>query len=181
MKALIFDTETTGLPAKSSDLKLQPKIIELAAIGLDLDTGEEFGRFDSLFNPEQRLDPIITKITGLKDEDLRDAPLFGEKAPAFLSLVQKADAIVAHNLSFDHSLVTFEFMRLGMEERWFSAIPKGRICTVEQTIFLKRHRLRLSDLHEFLFGEPFAGAHRAMVDVEALVRCCIELRKRGIL
>lgn len=181
MKALVFDTETTGLPIKSSVLALQPKVIELAAIIVDLDTGKEHGRFESLFQPNIKLDAVITKITGLKDSDLIDAPLFGEKAKAFLSFMGEAEAIIAHNLSFDHNMLTFEYKRLGMEDSYFDALPKVRICTVEQTVFMKRHRLKLSALHELLFGEPFDGAHRAMVDVEALARCCVELKKEGIL
>lgn len=181
MKALVFDTETTGLPKKTMDLRQQPKIIELAAIAVDLDSGEELVRFESLFDPKQTLDPIITKITGLKDSDLRDQPLFGEKQQAFLGMMMRCDAIVAHNLSFDHSMLSFEFSRLDMIDRYHNSLPKARICTVEQTVFIKRRRLKLSELHEHLFGEAFEGAHRAMVDVEALVRICVELRKRGML
>jgi hypothetical protein len=56
-----------------------------------------------------------------------------------------------------------------------------RICTVEQTQHIKGFRLNLSGLHEFLFGEKFSGAHRAKVDVAALVRCSSEMFKREML
>jgi len=50
---------------------------------------------------------------------------------------------------------------------------------VQETEWIKGHRLSLSALHEELFGEPFSGAHRARVDVDALTRCFNELRQRG--
>lgn len=181
MISLVFDTETTGLPAKTQDIRQQPKVIELAAIAVDLDTGEEHGRFDSLFDPKQRLEKIITDITGLTDKDVSGQPLFGERQQAFLGLMSRCEAMIAHNLTFDHKMLQFEFRRLDMEQRYLDTIPTKRICTVEQTTFMKRRRMKLSELHEHLFGEAFEGAHRAMVDVEALVRICVELRKRKVI
>ncbi len=37
---------------------------------------------------------------------------------------------------------------------------------------------KLAELHRFLFGEYFEGAHDAMIDVEATMRCFLELVKR---
>jgi hypothetical protein len=54
-----------------------------------------------------------------------------------------------------------------------------KICTVEQTVHLKGYRVSLSVLHETLFGMPFTGAHRAKVDVSALLFICKELYRIG--
>ena len=85
--------------------------------------------------------------------------------------------MIAHNLSYDYAVLMAEFSRCCTEGsvKW----PIRRICTVQETEFMKGFRLNLTSLHEELFGEPFAGAHRARTDVEALTRCCIELFKRG--
>lgn len=40
---------------------------------------------------------------------------------------------------------------------------------------------KLSELHRFLFDEWFDGAHNAIVDVEATMRCLVELIKRGVI
>jgi len=174
MNTLIFDTETTGLLKSTlTPIARQPKIIEF--FGLGLEGLEEDGSVSFLFNPGEKLDKKITEITRLTDEDLKDAPKFDQMAGAIKELIENSDEIVAHNLSFDKMMVDIEMKRCGLTVRW----PR-LICTVECTEFLKGYRLSLSALHQELFGEAFEGAHRAEVDVRALARCFIELRKREI-
>ena len=72
-------------------------------------------------------------------------------------------------------MLDLEADRIGTKIVW----PKG-ICTVEATIHLIGRRMTLSELYQHLFGDSFAGAHRARRDVEALVRCCVELKKRDL-
>lgn len=107
---------------------------------------------------------------------LKGQPRFEANAFRVASLISQADEVVAHNLSFDLAVVNTEFARITKEPvPW----PEARICTVEATEWLKGFRLSLSALHELLFGEPFKGAHRAKVDVQALARCFFELRQKG--
>ena len=40
---------------------------------------------------------------------------------------------------------------------------------------------KLTELHEFLFGESFTGAHDALTDVKATARCFWELYKRRLI
>jgi len=174
MKTLVFDTETTGLiKNKLQPLERQPQIIEF--FGLSMVDGEEESSINQLFNPGIKLEEIITKITGIKDEDLESAPKFKDHAVQIKEFIESHDEIVAHNLSFDRSIVDFEMARCKLKIQW----PK-LICTVEATHYMLGHRLNLSKLHELLFGEPFEGAHRAEVDVRALARCFNELRKMEI-
>ena len=79
-------------------------------------------------------------------------------------------------MSFDQEMIDIEAERLGQILRW-----QRLVCTVEQTVHLRGHRLSLSLLHQHLFDEPFAGAHRAKVDVAALIRCSVELHKRRVI
>jgi DNA polymerase III subunit epsilon len=39
----------------------------------------------------------------------------------------------------------------------------------------------LEELHKKLFNQPFAGAHQALADVRACVRCYFELKQRNVL
>ena len=74
---IVFDLETTGLPkAEGSDLDLQPRIIEFGAIRYTDGTFEEYDRLEFMCNPGHELDPKITKITGITDEDLKDKKPF---------------------------------------------------------------------------------------------------------
>lgn len=178
MKVLAFDTETTGL-IENHTIKLDrlPEVIEFFGHIVDLKTGKVGRKLDTFIKPRKNISEEITKITGINDQDVADAPPFVEVADVIEDLISRADVVLAHNLSYDMEMVDTEFERLGRKIKW----PKGRICTVEQTIHLKGHRLSLSALHSFLFKEEFTGAHRARVDVAALTRCARELFKRGLL
>lgn len=175
MKTLVFDTETTDLVSNSLvPEKHQPHVIEFYGCIVD-DGGDILEELDFMCNPGVPVTDTITRITGIKPEDVADAPPFAHFAPQVYELIRKSNAVVAHNLTFDMSVIDTEFSRLRMQAFW----PNVRTCTVEATEWFCGYRLNLSALHEYLFKEPFAGAHRAKVDVMALVRCFNELRKRG--
>jgi len=176
MLAFIFDCETTGLVKNSLvPLKSQPRVIEFFGQLVDDLKQKVVDEVEFFCDPGVLLEPIITRITGIKQDDLKGKPKFKEFAPKVAEMIGKADVAVAHNLSFDAALVEFEMDRSDQEFGW----KQRMICTVEQTEWMRGHRLKLVDLHEELFGEPFTGAHRARTDVDALTRCYLELRKRG--
>lgn len=177
MKVIVFDTETTGLVQPLSlPLDKQPEIIELFAIKYDLKKDKKLGEVHYLFEPQKSISDVITKITGLSDKDVEGKPRFGHHAKAISNYLQKADAVIAHNFKFDQSMIEFEMKRVGLAVKW----PR-RICTVEQTMHIKHRRMKLNELHEYLFGESFSGAHRARADVEALLKCVKKLYKDGAL
>ena len=59
-------------------------------------------------------------------------------------------------------------------------IAASIVCTVELTEHKKGYRLKLSDLHEHLFGEDFKEAHDARADADALARCYVALLKADV-
>lgn len=187
MRAFIFDTETTDLiKNRHRPLSQLPHITELFGLVLEAKTTrltktynwQEKGNFNSLFNPGIPLSPEIQKITGLTDAVLADQPSFKSKANEIKKLIESSDMIVAHNLSFDRAMVEIEMERCGLGIKW----PKRMICTVESTEHFRSRRLKLMELHEYLFnGERFEGAHRAENDVRPLTRCFIELMNRGVI
>ena len=174
-RTLVFDTETTGLIDNNVvDVKRQPLIIEFYGCHVDFN-GKIIDELEFRCNPGIPLEPIITKITGLRDEDLKAEKSFKYHAQAVCDFIGQSDSVVAHNFSYDWAMINFEMQRAGLIAPW----PLIRICTVEETEWFKGHRLNLSALHEHLFGETFQDAHRAKNDVMALVRCFNELRERG--
>ena len=176
MIVFIFDTETTGLVRNSLvPLDQQPRIIEFFGHTIDNQTGHVLQEVEFFCDPGIMIEPVITKITGIRQSDLAGQKPFSAYAPTVCSMIKGADAVLAHNLSFDMALVEADCKRCNTDLTW----PERLICTVEQTEWMKGHRLSLSMLHEELFGEPFSGAHRARVDVGALTRCYLELVKRG--
>lgn len=179
MKAILFDTETTDLmPNSVIALEHRPHIIEFYAMELTMagdGTWHKTGELEFFCKPPVPISEEITRITGIKPDDVRGAKRFREHADAVAAFFAGKDMAVAHNLSYDHAVVNTEFERLDRDMEW----PTEKLCTVEATEHLKGYRLSLSALHEELFGEPFTGAHRARVDVEAMGRCFMELWKNG--
>jgi DNA polymerase-3 subunit alpha (Gram-positive type) len=177
---IIFDTETTGLPVNSIiDIKKQPKIIEFAAIKIDDDTLEEIDRIDFKVNPKEKISKKITEITGLTDEDLVNEKPFSARYDQLVDFFLGEKYLVAHNIEFDMNLLKYELIRLGKECQF--PYPPNQICTVTKTHSINGYRLNLGKLYNILFGKEMKSAHRAMVDVEYLTECYIELKNRKII
>lgn len=171
-----FDTETTNLINSGMvPIDKQPEIIEFYGCRVDLTTGEVLAEVDELIKPRRPLTPETTRITGIKEADLADRSPFAAFADPIAALLEGSPGVMAHNLSFDMEMTALEFGRLGRILAW----PRRKLCTVERTVHLRGHRMTLTHLHEHLFGEGFPDAHRARVDVQAMVRCAVELHKRG--
>lgn len=175
MKILFMDFETTGLLKPSPvPLSKQPHAIEYYGCIVDSDTLEIESDFDALIKPPVAITKEITKITGIKPEDVENSPTIAEVAPNIRQQFAQVSLMVAHNASYDGEIAKIEFERLGESVK----IPQ-LFCTVEQTYHILGYRQKLNDLHLHLFGEKFSGSHRAKEDVHALLRCYRELVKRG--
>lgn len=175
-RALIFDTETTGIPKHpNAKMKVQPRIIEFGAVLVDVDC-RVLEEFSILIQPEERLEPIITKITGLTDNDLAGRPLFKEVLVEVQRAFSSADLMIAHNLPFDVNMIQLELQRLGKENEF--TWPAAGLCTVQEFAEFYGRRPRLIQLYEDTLGKPLAQTHRASDDCIALAEI---ISKKGIL
>jgi DNA polymerase III epsilon subunit-like protein len=166
---ILLDFETTGLTLpSSSDLELQPKIIEIGAIKVS-DKGSIVSELWELVDPKQEISAEITKITGLKPEDLKGKRTIEELIPELASFFLGTHTLVAHNLAFDRDVLYFELLRTGWERRF--PFPPNQICTVDATMHIKGRRMKLVELYEHTQGKPLAQTHRALDDVKALWEC----------
>ena len=176
MKHLVFDTETTGIPSNSiRAADKQPRIIEITMLVWD-DAKDTVFTIDGMFDPEIPIPPAVTKVTGITDAMVKGVQLFrGENATTIRDMIEESDVVVAHNLSFDKLVIDSEFERANERKpNW----PRG-VCTVEATEHINGYRMKLGELHRYLFASDIEGAHRAKSDVEALLRCYQELIKLG--
>jgi DNA polymerase III epsilon subunit-like protein len=186
--ALVMDTETTGL-IENRIVKNErlPELIEFYGAVVDLDNDHVLDEQEHLVRPTQALSDqpapgprgrkskkTITDITGISNEMLVSHPKFSEVADRIIAIIEAAPLVIAHNASYDQEILDIEAARLGRQIHW----PR-LLCTVEQTVHLTGKRLTLTDLHNLLFEEKFADAHRAKADTQALIRCCRELVRRG--
>ncbi|NNK54936.1 MAG: DNA polymerase III subunit alpha [Flavobacteriaceae bacterium] len=189
---LIFDTETTGLPkrydAPLSDSDNWPRCIQIAW-QLHDDMGNLLENEDYLVQPEEFNIPYDSeKIHGISTElaQQQGKPL-DEVVQRFLETLEKSKFVVGQNVDFDINIMGAEFYRLGIENALASK-PVLDTCT-ETTAQLcqlpggrggKFKLPTLTELHQFLFDQPFAEAHNATADVEATTRCFLELIRRQI-
>lgn len=116
MRYAIVDIETTGGSPKTS------RITEIAIFVHD--GTKVVDEFTSLINPEIRIPPFITSLTGITNEMVADAPYFYEVAKKIVELTEDA-IFVAHNAAFDYSFVQAEFKSLGYE------FKRETLCTVK--------------------------------------------------
>lgn len=176
---IFLDVETTGLvlpaPALIDD---QPRIIEFGAIRLD-NKFKEIGRLSFMANPGIELPPIITKITGITARQVSEAQPFLHNYPAVVDLFEGETVICAHNCSFDTNLLFFELIRMGMEKKF--PWPRIHVCTVEQTMQINNKRMKLENLYKYLFKADPKQTHRAIGDVELLIKVYKELVKREMI
>ena len=164
---LVYDTETTGLTLHpNAEVRKQPRMIEFGAALLSSTTGEVVDTWNVLINPGEPLPAIITKITGITDEDLKGAAPFAAALPAMRMMFERTTCVMAHNLPFDRAILRGELARLDVFDfPW----PKTEVCTVGLYKDAWGRNPKLTELYESVMGKPLAQTHRALDDVMALV------------
>lgn len=169
MNFLVFDTETTGIPKHPrAKAAVQPRIIEFGGLLVD-ERGERLDSLELLIDPGIPLESVITKITGLTDDDLKGQPSFAVQAELIRPLFHAADVLVAHNLPFDKTMFELEIARCGIKDwPW----PAKNICTVQEHAEEWGYRPKLLQLYEYYLSTPLKQTHRALDDVGALVEIC---------
>lgn len=105
-RAVVFDTETTGLDPLAGD-----RVIEVACLELnrDLPTGRSF---HALIDPERDVPEDATRVHGMTRADLIGKPRFAEMADELLAFLEDSP-LIAHNAPFDFGFLNAEFDRLG--------------------------------------------------------------------
>lgn len=187
MKLIIFDTETTGLPVRGASLALQPAILQFAFVmGHLSDAGDfrEVGRMKWYLDPKKRIDPGAQSVHGIDAARVAGCPEFGAFSEMVAEAIGEADVVAGHNVTFDLEVLGWERQRLGLEPlrtpRVADTMLLGTdLCKIPGRMGQYKWP-KLSELHRFLFGKPFDGAHDALGDVEATIRCLVEMAKRGL-
>ncbi|MBR4898874.1 MAG: 3'-5' exonuclease [Prevotella sp.] len=157
---VVFDLETTGL-----DL-VKDRIIQISYIKVWPDGKEERG--DHLVNPECVILPIITQLTGISNEDVKDKPTFKQLAKSLADKFNGCDFAGFNSNYFDIPLLAEEFLRAGIDFD-FSKCRLIDACT----IFKKLERRNLASAYKFYCGRKMEDdfeAHRADQDTEATYR-----------
>ena len=152
----IVDIETTG------GVKGPTRITEIAVFRHD--GRQVVDSFHSLVNPETFIPPFITRLTGIDNRMVQDAPTFAEIADPVRTLTRDS-WFVAHNVHFDYNFIKKEF-------EWLDEYFKRDIlCTVRlsRKIFPGFKSYSLGNLCQSL-QISLKDRHRASGDAAATVR-----------
>uniref|UniRef100_A0A6M3XU98 Putative exonuclease n=2 Tax=viral metagenome TaxID=1070528 RepID=A0A6M3XU98_9ZZZZ len=107
----------------------------------------------------------------------------------FIELYSRAKTLVAHNYEFDSQIVAALLYR-NDEKQYANKVihTPDHFCTMKETTEICKlpgpygfKWPKLSELYEFLFNEGFVGAHDAMFDIRATMKCYYELKRRELI
>lgn len=159
----VVDLEATGTGADA-------KIIQIGIVLVE--NGEIIDSYATDINPYEPLDDHIKNLTGITDQQLEQAPDFGQVAGTIYDMI--GDAIfVAHNVKFDANLLAEALFFEGYE------LLTPRVDTVElaQLFFPAFDKYSLGNLAEHL-DLGLDQAHTAISDALATARLLIKIQEK---
>ncbi len=147
-----FDIETTGLSITGD------AITEIGAVVLR--GGEVAETYSAYVNPERHIPENITKLTGISDETVKDAPTIDKVLPEFLEFCGKRP-LIAHNANFDTGFIRNASSRLHIpfDNAYIDTLGMSRYVNADLT----RHTLDAVAEH---YGLGDFEHHRAFEDAK---------------
>ena len=158
---VVFDIETTGLS------KEKEMITEIGAVKVA--DGKIIERFSTFVNPQRPISAEITKLTGITDDMVKDAPTIENVLPEFLKFCEDT-VLVAHNASFDTGFIRIAAERAGLGELHHTIVDTLELARALLPE-LNKHKLDIVCEH---LGVTLNGHHRAVNDAEATAEVFIK-------
>lgn len=160
---IVLDIETTGL---------RPEIDKITEIGaLKIIDGEVSEVFSRLINPQIQIPQMITEITGITNEMVKDAPNILAVLPEFIEFCEDYD-IMGHNIRFDFSFLKYNAV---VQKLKFNRNALDTLTIARK--FLKQIKSRsLSNLCEY-YNIERENAHRGYDDAEATYKLYKKLKE----
>ncbi len=165
MKAVVLDTETTGLSIKDGH-----RIVEIGCIELEnlIPTKKKFHCY---LNPERKVSAKALEVHGYTDEFLSNKQKFSDVADNFLDFI-KDKKLIIHNAEFDLSHLNNELKILGKDKL------KNDIV---DTLILARNKFPGSSINldalckRYRVDNSKRTHHTALIDCELLSKVYINL------
>ena len=166
-REIVLDTETTGFDPRTGDRLIEVGCIEIMDL---LPTGRTFHRF---VNPERLIPPDATRVHGITDDKVKDAPKFAEIVIDLMDFIGDAP-VIAHNAQFDRNFIDHECGRCGQallhENRWIDTLQlaQRRWPGMPNSLdaLCKRYKVSLAD----------RSFHGALIDARLLAEVYLELK-----
>ncbi|MEX2425682.1 MAG: exonuclease domain-containing protein [Thermomicrobiaceae bacterium] len=147
----VIDVETTGLKP------YQHRVIEFGAVRYQ--DGVESGRLSLLVQPERTVPRYVSKLTGIDDSLLSDAPRFSDVVDQILEFIEDS-TLVGYNVNFDVSFLNAELERCGRPTMLNHAVD---LLPVAGGLMPGTRARGLASVAKELGVAP-TGAHRALDD-----------------
>lgn len=151
---VFFDLETTGINI------LTDRIVEIAILKVSPSGKEEMISYR--VNPEIPIPEKASEIHGIKDEDVKECPIFKKIAKNLANYMEGCDIGGFNSNKFDIPILAEEFLRAGID----FDMRKRNFVDV-QNIFHKMEKRDLSAAYKFYCDKELEGAHGAEADTRA--------------
>lgn len=174
IREVVLDTETTGMDPADGH-----RIIEIGCVELlnHLPTGRTFHQY---INPEREVDAGAIAVHGIKNEFLKDKPVFAEIVGPFLEFCDGAKLVI-HNAEFDIKFLNAELKLLGF--------PPFKLTEAIDTLLVARKKFPGSPANldalcrRFNIDLSARDLHGALLDAQLLADVYLELlggRQHGL-
>lgn len=169
----VTDIETTGQKPEDSE------IIEIASVKVK--NGQITDEFCSYIKPLFPIPLYITQMTGIKNEDVKDALRAEAVLKNWLKFIEGSDYFCAHNVMFDYDFI---YKYIQVSDLSLESLSKLRFfCTVKtsRVLYPELPSRKLEDLIKH-FNIAVDKRHRALDDAMAtakiLLICFREIKKK---
>ncbi len=150
-----LDIESTGVWIEKD------KIIEIALIKFSPDGSKQ--TYYKRINPGIVIPKVVTELTGISNEDVKEAPFFRAVASEILTFIGASDLAGFNVERFDLPLLEREFADAGLQFTW-----EDRKIYDAQKVYHLNEKRDLSAAYQFYCDKPLVGAHGALADSAAV-------------
>lgn len=186
---IFFDVETTGLPKSRNEsyrnVDNWPRAVSIAWIIANDETGVTHSSYEVIKPSGFTIPMDATEIHGINTSD---AQATGKELSSVLRsltddiIAAKPVQVVAHNIAFDHPILSAEFLRCEIQN---PLLELNKYCTMKSTTSLCKlpgngddfKWPRLDELVEFLYKRKVEARHNAMEDTVYTLLCYCELSR----
>ena len=128
---VVFDLETTGISPKTDE------VVEISAVKVE--HGKVTDEFSTLVNPKQRIPYGASRVNGITDDMVAEAPFFEQVLEEFLEFIE-GFVLVGHNIArFD-----MNFLYRDVEKYFERSLPNDYIDTKKN----KKNRAKIKKITE---------------------------------
>lgn len=170
LECIILDLETTGLYANCHE------IIEFGYVILKNNSIINKGNF--FIKSKKEITQEITNLTGITNDDLKNAPTLEETFPKIKKILQDR-IIVAHNAEFDFAFLNkifLDFEQINLKNIVIDTLNLVKILNP----YLKTYRLEKVALY-YKINYVLEKAHRALYDAEILAKILLKIMSENLL